>query len=200
MRCATLPIFTTLLLAGSAFHAWAASSDTATTAQPPTAKQAEGPVVSIEKICGSYRHGYANPFILNEVAGIYNTGKAIDRRLTRPKVRDAARLRTRRQQLMARLLELSDRNLIDFTTQLCLARTLLSFSESQKALVAAERAVRLAPEETRPLILRAIAHMNLGQRKSAARDAAEVLRKSPDNKGAADLYWRATGKHFVKKP
>ena len=138
--------------------------------------------------------------MLNEIAGIYNTGKAIDRRLTSPPVRDAARLRARRQRLMARLLALSDSHIGSYTAQLCLAQTLLSFSESQKALAVAERAVRLAPRDPRPRILRALVHLNLGHRESAARDAEEVLKDAPDNKGAADLYRRATGKQFVKEP
>src|ERR1700712_2118360 len=69
-----------------------------------------------------------------------------------------------------------------------LARVHLVAEQPAEALVAADRAVAAAPGTINPLVARAMALTDNGRYADAARDAAEVLRRWPE-----DPYAQRTG-------
>lgn len=93
----------------------------------------------------------------------------------------------RREHEIARL-EATGRELNDnYKAQVYLARAFLSVSQPRRALLRAERAITLAPDDKEAHVVRGLARIELGDRSGAASDARAVLEQEPDNKGAKDL-------------
>ncbi|MBI4677601.1 MAG: tetratricopeptide repeat protein [Elusimicrobia bacterium] len=143
--------------------------------------------------------------MLSDLAEFFNEVRSIDRELSGalgrgPRGRRTRDLRARRAKAVGAVAAAGESHFGSFGAQMCVARVLLSLGEPKAALPAARRAVELAPQDVAALILRGMASLRSGDRRQAARDARAILEKSPDNKGASDLYRLATGREFKLRP
>lgn len=189
------------LIAAAAPSGGAPPGDPVLASRPAPARPASGPV-DIAQVC----EDEPDKSMLADMAEILNEARELDRQLARPgrqrhsqkAAGTRAELLSRRRQLVEELTGFRDTHLASYSAQHCLARAFMSLKEHALAVAAAERAAELAPDSAETLSLRGMAYLLAGDRQRAARDAAQVLRRDPSNKGAADLYLRAAGRPFER--